>query len=132
VSQVWLAIREHAPGHLHLPLAGCLDFLILLQHPELRDPEVAKKLSRSAQAICVVRSFVHSHHTRGNISGLSQMILRRLQKGGWICPICEKVFPPGADPRGSYTSRELRPPHLILLPDQNHFGQSGTTSLNSS
>ena len=77
------------------------EFEVLLQHPALGDEEVARMVSRSEAAVGVVRKFVHSYHKGGNVSGLSRMMVSRLQEGGWTCPGCDKVCPPRADPRGS-------------------------------
>jgi len=47
-----------------------------------------------------VHHAMHYYHLGLNYSGLSQLMLSRLQRGGWACPVCGESFPPGRDPRG--------------------------------
>ena len=76
------------------------DYRGIVRYPEFSDEELAQRPSRTAGATGGVRTFMHHYHLGYDISGLSQMMLSRLQKGGWTCPACGKTFPSGADPRG--------------------------------
>jgi hypothetical protein len=63
------------------------EFEILLQNHRLMDEELTKLLPRRrVGAIRVVRSFIHSFHRGGNVSGLSKMMIHRLEQGSWACP----------------------------------------------
>lgn len=71
------------------------EFELLLQNPELTDEELSGALStRSAGAVGAVRDFAHSYHEGGDVSGLSQMMKRRLKQGSWVCARCGKVVAP--------------------------------------
>ena len=77
------------------------EFEILLQHPELSDQELHELLpKRTEGAIGAVRGFVCAYHRPKMAFDLSQMMIKRLMKGGWICARCGASFPDGADPRG--------------------------------
>ena len=71
------------------------EFLVLLGHPTASDDQLATMLPRrSVGAIGTVRSFLHSYHGGGNVSGLSQVMLRALGglRGTVVCPICRTTF----------------------------------------
>lgn len=71
-----------------------------MQYPQFSDEELAQRPDRTAGATGTVRNFMHKYHLGFDISGLSQMMVSRLRKGGWTCPLCGASFPDGADPRG--------------------------------
>jgi len=73
---------------------------VVVRYPEFSDEELAQRPGRTAGATGTVRTLMHHYHLGFDISGLSQMMLSRLQKGGWMCPACGKTFPAGVDPRG--------------------------------
>jgi hypothetical protein len=63
------------------------EFEILLQNPRLNDEELSDQLPRrTAEAIATVRAFIHNYHKDGNVSGLSKLMIRRLEQGSWTCP----------------------------------------------
>lgn len=63
------------------------EFEILLQNHRLTDEELANLLpTRTVGAIRTVRSFIHSFHRGVNVSGLSKMMIHRLEQGSWACP----------------------------------------------
>jgi len=67
------------------------EFDTLLNSSNLSPEELVKRLpSRTPEAIGVVQSGIHSFHSGGNVSMLSQMMLRRLEQGvgSSTCPIC--------------------------------------------
>jgi hypothetical protein len=65
------------------------EFEVLLQHSDIPDQKLNVLLPmRSCGAIEVVRDFIHSYHTGGNISGLSIMMKHRLAQKSWVCPRC--------------------------------------------
>jgi len=67
------------------------EFEILLQNPQLTDEQLRSQLPRrSLGAIGVVRAFIHNFHKGGSISGVSKMMISRLEKGLWTCPICNE------------------------------------------
>lgn len=67
------------------------EFRILLEHPELSDEELSHQLpKRSTGAIKVVRDFIHNFHRGGDASGLSKMMISRLEQGSWACPRCNQ------------------------------------------
>ena len=71
------------------------EFKVLIENPEMLDSELAELLpNRTAGAVETVRSFVHSYHSGGNMSGLPQMMLRMLayRKGSVVCPKCGERF----------------------------------------
>lgn len=71
------------------------EFEMLINNPGLLDKELASKLpDRTVGAIEVVRNGLHSYHKRGNVSMLSQMMLRCLEKkqGTLTCPRCSLRF----------------------------------------
>jgi len=76
------------------------EFGVSVRYPEFSDEELAQRPGRTAGATGTVRALMHHYHLGFDISGLSQMMLSRLQKGGWTCPACGETFPSGADPRG--------------------------------
>ena len=64
-----------------------IEFETLLTNTSLTNEELHDKLStRSIGAIGVVRCFIDSYHTGGDISGLSNMMINRLKRGSWECP----------------------------------------------
>jgi len=77
------------------------EFGVIVHYPEFSDEDLAQRLDRTAGATGAVRNFMHNYHLGYDISGLSQMMISRLQKGGWTCPRCGESFPAGPDPRGS-------------------------------
>ena len=83
------------------------EFVILLDNPQLTNEELSRQLTtRSIGAINVVRRFIHSFHAGGNISGLSNLMIHRLQQGSWVCPQCQK-----------HINGEKNTNHLIHLPN---------------
>lgn len=67
------------------------EFEILLRNPRLADEELNSQLSRrTVGAIRTVRAFIHSFHRGGNVSGLSEMMIHRLEQGSWDCPRCNE------------------------------------------
>jgi len=69
------------------------EFEVLLTNSELSNEELVKKLPRrTVGAIEVVRSFIHAYHRGHNISGLSQKMLPRLERGCWTCAKCKSHF----------------------------------------
>jgi len=67
------------------------EFEILLQNPRLTDEQLISYLpERSRGAIGVVRAFIHNYHKRGNVSGLSRMMISRLERDPWTCPLCDE------------------------------------------
>ena len=71
------------------------EFEILLNSYGLSPEELARKLpGRSPGAIGWVRGGIHSFHRGGNVSMLSQMMLRRLEegRGSLTCPKCGMKF----------------------------------------
>jgi hypothetical protein len=71
------------------------ELLVLLEHPTASDEQLAQMLpGRTVGALGTVRSFLHSYHRGGNVSGLSQMMLRVLERlrGTVVCPICRTMF----------------------------------------
>jgi hypothetical protein len=69
------------------------EFETLLTSPHLSSDALAAILvRRSTGAIDVVRSGIHSYHTGGNISMLSQMMIKKLDqtRSAVICPICKE------------------------------------------
>ena len=67
------------------------EFEILLQNARCTDEELSGKLpGRSAGAIATVRAFIHNYHKAGNVSGLSELMIRRLEQGSWTCPQCDE------------------------------------------
>lgn len=76
------------------------EFGVSVRYPEFSDEELAQRPVRTAGATGTVRTLMHHYHLGFDISGLSQMMLSRLQKGGWTCPACGKTFLSGVDPRG--------------------------------
>lgn len=66
---------------------------MLLENPNLTNEELGKKLiDRTVGAIGAVRSFIHNFHMGGDISGLSKLMIHRLEKGSWVCPNCRKTY----------------------------------------
>ena len=56
------------------------EFETLLENPQLTDEEMSGKLkTRSVGAIGLVHSFIHNFHSGGNISGLSKLMIHRLE-----------------------------------------------------
>ncbi|TFH35263.1 MAG: hypothetical protein E4G93_04050 [Dehalococcoidia bacterium] len=76
------------------------EFGVIVRYPEFSDEDLAQRLDRTAGATGAVRNFMHNYHMGYDISGLSQMMISRLHKGGWACPRCGASFPDGFDPRG--------------------------------
>lgn len=71
------------------------EFITLISKPELTDEELIKLLpTRSKGAIGIVRVGVHSFHTGGNISMLSEMMKNLLGSKTTLveCPICKMAF----------------------------------------
>ena len=69
------------------------EFETLLTSSHLSSDDLATILvRRSTGAIDVVRSGIHSYHTGGNTSMLSQMMIKKLDqiRGAVICPICKQ------------------------------------------
>lgn len=67
------------------------EFEILLNSYGLPDEELARKLpKRTPGAIEVAQEGIHSFHGGGNVSMLSQMMLRNLEegRGSLTCPKC--------------------------------------------
>jgi len=67
---------------------------VLLRNPQF-DSVLTRLLPRcSTGAIGAVREFIHSYHRGGSTSGLSQMMLRKLQssKGSLTCSRCNERF----------------------------------------
>ena len=68
------------------------EFGILLENPQLTNEELSRQLAtRSVGAINVVRSFIHNFHEGGDLSGLSKLMIYRLQQGFWVCPHCHET-----------------------------------------
>ncbi len=70
------------------------EFEELLRNPDLSDEELVAKVGHSPGAVGVVRNFVHNFHRGLNISGLSQMMIRRLKSAPWVCPVCKEWICP--------------------------------------
>ena len=71
------------------------EFRILVTSYGLSDEELRLRLpSRSIGAISVVREGVHTYHTGGNTTMLSQMMLSYLSRNrsNLTCPKCEATF----------------------------------------
>lgn len=71
------------------------EFDILLQNHGLSDQELASQLlQRTSGAVGTVRSFIHNFHIGGNVSGLSKMMIKRLQEKSIpvVCPRCGTQF----------------------------------------
>jgi hypothetical protein len=70
------------------------EFELLLNNNHLSSHELAGKLPlRTADAVEIVRSGIHSFHRGMNVSMLSKMMLNRLGRTGTItCPMCEARF----------------------------------------
>jgi len=67
------------------------EFEFLLQNHRLTDEELSDQLSRrTAEAIATVRAFIHNYHKDGNVSGLSKLMISRLEQGSWTCPWCDE------------------------------------------
>ena len=67
------------------------EFGTLLDNPQLTDEQLSSELPRrSVGAISVVRASIHNYHKGGNVSGLSKMMISRLEQGSWTCPRCNK------------------------------------------
>lgn len=84
-------MTEHTPGVDMVAQAREWEkdeFDILLDNPGLLDEELSRRRGRTKRAIGVVRSFIHSYHTGGDITGLSEMMKRRLEQRDWNCPRC--------------------------------------------
>ena len=65
------------------------EFEFLLQRPQLTDEELRDQMPTRSGAITLVRNFIHSFHTGGDVSGLSKsMMIPRLNRGSWTCPRC--------------------------------------------
>jgi len=73
---------------------------VAVHYPEFSDEDLAQRPDRTAGGTVSVRTFMHYYHLGLGISGLSRMMLIRLQRGGWTCPLCGESFPDGSDPRG--------------------------------
>ena len=71
-----------------------------MQYPQLSDEDLAQRPNRADGETGSVRTFMHYYHLGLDISSLSRMMLSRLQRGGWTCPLCGASFPDGTDPRG--------------------------------
>ncbi len=72
---------------------------IIMNYPQASDEELSQRPNRSGGEAGAVQKFMHNYHLGFDISGLSQMMIGRLQKGGWTCPRCGAWFPEGSDPR---------------------------------
>jgi hypothetical protein len=71
------------------------EFRALIENPKMAYDELAKVLpTRSVGAMTTVRSFLHSYHTGGDTSGLSEMMKRvlRERKHSVTCPQCGERF----------------------------------------
>jgi len=71
------------------------EFITLISKPELSDEDLIKLLpKRSKDAVWIVRAGVHSFHTGGNISMLSEMMMNLLGSKTTLveCPICKIAF----------------------------------------
>ena len=67
------------------------EFETLVQHPELREDALAELLlGRTVGALGVVRWGIHAYHKGQSTSILSQIMLRRLERGSFTCPVCRK------------------------------------------
>lgn len=67
------------------------EFNFLLNNPQLNSSELTEKLpGRTEDAIQIVRNGIHSWHLGLNISMLSKMMVSRLEKGEFLCPICQE------------------------------------------
>ena len=65
------------------------EFNIILLNPHSTDYELSAKLNgRSVESVANVRAFIHNFHIKGNISGLSKLMITRLSQGYWECPRC--------------------------------------------
>ncbi len=64
------------------------EFTAVLLNPHSTNEEISAINGRSVGAISTVRAFIHNYHIRGNISGLSQLMINRLNQGYWECPLC--------------------------------------------
>jgi hypothetical protein len=71
------------------------EFILLVSRPDLSDDGFAEIIpQRSAGAIGVVRAGVHSFHTGGDTSMLSEMMLSLLGSKNTLvtCPVCKVSF----------------------------------------
>lgn len=68
-------------------------------YPETSDEDLARLPQRSDATGGGVHHAMHYYHLGFNYSGLSQLMLERLRRGGWTCPVCGESFSPGTDPR---------------------------------
>jgi hypothetical protein len=65
------------------------EFETLLENPRMSSEELHRHIpTRTTGAIDTVRSFIHSYHIGGNVSGLSKMMVERLKRGNWACSKC--------------------------------------------
>ena len=72
------------------------EFGALLRSNALSDRELAEQLpDRSSGAVAVVRQGIHSYHLGGDISMLSELMIRMLRQraGKMKCPICDSLIP---------------------------------------
>jgi hypothetical protein len=74
-----------------------------VQYPQFSDEDLAQRSARPSGEAPAVRTLMHYYHLGLGISGLSRLMLSRLQKGGWTCPLCRESFPDGMDPRQKRT-----------------------------
>jgi len=72
-----------------------------VKYPECSDEDLARRPEGASESTGGVHHAMHYYHLGLNFSGLSEMMLSRLQQGGWACPVCGESFPPGTDPRRS-------------------------------
>jgi len=71
-----------------------------VHYPQYSDEDLAQRPDHSASEAHSVRTSMHYYHLGLGITGLSRLMLSRLQRGGWTCPVCGAAFPDGPDPRG--------------------------------
>jgi hypothetical protein len=71
------------------------EFETLLENSQLTDEELRVHLPRrTVGAVQTVRSFIHSFHQGGDVSGLSHMMLQTIdqRRGTITCPKCRAIF----------------------------------------
>ena len=65
------------------------EFDKILYNPNSTNDELSVLLNgRNTASIASVRAFIHNFHIRGNISGMSDFMVKHLRAGYWTCPLC--------------------------------------------
>jgi len=70
-----------------------------VRYPQCSDEDLAQRPAHGGGETGDVRRLMHYYHLGLDFSGLSLMMLSRLQQGDWTCPVCGASFPAGTDPR---------------------------------